>query len=168
MLAIERGSAADLDSLEPLWLAIHRAHAASMPELAPYVGDDESWSARRALYESLLAKPDTCLLLARVDGELIGYVLAHVMSGEDSWTPDTWRTGERIAEIESLGVLPAQRGAGIGSALMDGVDAELESLGVDDVIVGVLPGNAGGTGSQARPGDRPSSPGRRGWRGRPA
>ncbi|MGZ4202190.1 MAG: N-acetyltransferase family protein [Thermoleophilaceae bacterium] len=156
MLAIERGSAADLDSLEPLWLPIHRAHAASMPELAPYVGDDESWSARRALYESLLAKPDTCLLLARVDGELIGYVLAHVMSGEDSWTPDTWRTGERIAEVESLGVLPAHRGSGIGSALMDAVDAALAALGVDDVIVGVLPGNTGAVELYRRRGFRPT------------
>jgi ribosomal protein S18 acetylase RimI-like enzyme len=156
MLSIDRGSAADLDSLRPLWLAIHHAHAASMPELAPYVSDDESWGARRALYQSILAKPDTILLLAREDGELVGYALTHVLSGEDTWTPDTWRTGERIAELESLGVLPAQRGSGIGSALLDAVDAELEALGVDDVIVGVLPGNVGAVELYRRRGFRPT------------
>jgi hypothetical protein len=43
---------------------VHHAHAASMPELAPYVSDAETWSERRALYVSLFDKPDTLLLLA--------------------------------------------------------------------------------------------------------
>ena len=36
-LEITRGSVDDIDSLEPLWVAVHHAHQAAMPELAPYV-----------------------------------------------------------------------------------------------------------------------------------
>ena len=77
-LSIVTGSIEDIDSLEPLWVAVHHAHAASMPELAPYVSDAETWAHERPLYEALLAKPDTLLLLARDGDELVGYALAHV------------------------------------------------------------------------------------------
>jgi hypothetical protein len=33
---ITRGSAADIPSLEPLWVIVYHAHTASMPELGPY------------------------------------------------------------------------------------------------------------------------------------
>jgi ribosomal protein S18 acetylase RimI-like enzyme len=153
---IVKGSAADLPSLEPLWVAVHHAHAESMPELAPYVSDAETWAERRALYAEVLRKPDTVLLLAR-DGEaLIGYALSHVLPVEDTWIADTWRTGVRIAEIESLSVLPEHRGQGIGTALMDALDRELEALGVDDVIVGALAGNEEALRLYRRRGFRPT------------
>jgi hypothetical protein len=75
---IVRGSAEDLDSLEALWVAVHHAHVASMPELAPYVSDAETWAERRALYATLLAKPDTVLLLA--------------LEGEESEAPSSTRS----------------------------------------------------------------------------
>jgi hypothetical protein len=40
---------------------VHHQHAETMPELAPYVSDAETWAIRRQLYEELLAKPDTVL-----------------------------------------------------------------------------------------------------------
>jgi hypothetical protein len=63
-------TADDLNLVEPLWIAVHHQHAETMPELAPFVGDDETWAVRKELYEELyeelLAKPDTLLLLAFV------------------------------------------------------------------------------------------------------
>ena len=58
------GGVDDLDLVGPLWVAVHHRHGESMPELAPYVDDAETWRARRKLYEELLTKPDTLLLLA--------------------------------------------------------------------------------------------------------
>jgi ribosomal protein S18 acetylase RimI-like enzyme len=138
---IRRGSPADLELLAPLWVAVHHQHIASMPELAPYVDDEETWSKRRELYLELLAKPDTILLIATVGDEAIGYGLAHVMDVDETWIADTWQTGRRIGEIESVSVLPAHRGGGLGSQLLDELERQLAVAGVDDLILGVLPGN---------------------------
>jgi ribosomal protein S18 acetylase RimI-like enzyme len=149
-------TAADLHLVEPLWIAVHHRHAETMPELAPFVGDDESWAVREPLYEELLAKPDTLMLLAFDGSAAIGYGLAHVMAVEDSWIPDTWQTGQRIGEIESLSVLPEYRGSGLGSVLLDRLEAHLRALGARDLILGVLPGNDDAIRLYQRRGYRPT------------
>ena len=155
-LSVVKGSIDDVDSLEPLWVAVHHAHAASMPELAPYVSDAETWTHERPLYLALLAKPDTLLLLARDGHELVGYALAHVSPVDETWIPDTWQTGPRIGELESIGVVAQRRGEGIGSALMDAVERELAARGLDDLILGVLPGNVDAIRLYERRGFRPT------------
>lgn len=139
---LRTGRAEDLGLVEPLWVAVHHRHSETMPELAPYVTDAETWSARRALYEELLAKPDTLLLLALVGDEPVGYGLTHVLPVEGSWIEDTWRTGDRIGEIESLSVLPEYRGSGLGSLLLEQLESHLHERGVNDLILGALAGNA--------------------------
>jgi len=116
-LRIVEGSAQDIPALEPLWVAVHHVHEASMPELAPYVTDSETWAERRALYESVFEKPDTVLLLAFDGEELVGYALSHLLELEETWIGDTWRTGQRIAELESLAVRESHRGQGIVGAV---------------------------------------------------
>ena len=155
-LRIVRGTIADVDSLEPLWVAVHHAHAASMPELAPYVSDAETWAQERPIYVALPGKPETVLLLAREGDELVGYALAHVTAVQDTWIPGTWQTRSRIGELESLGVVEGRRREGIGSALMDAVERELAALGVDDLILGVLPVNEGARRLYERRGFRPT------------
>jgi ribosomal protein S18 acetylase RimI-like enzyme len=153
---IRRGGPEDLDRLEPLWVSVHHRHAESMPELAPYVDDATTWAERRALYAELLAKPDTILLLAAADDALIGYGLAHVMPTGETWIPDTWVTGLRIGEIESLAVLPEYRGHGLGTELLDRLERELRAQGVADLVLGVLPGNDGAIRMYERRGYRPT------------
>ena len=118
--------------------------------------DGQTWAARSALYAELLAKPDTVLLLAYCDDELIGYGLAHVMPTPQTWVADTWRTGARIGEIESLAVLPGHRGQGIGSRLLAALETALDELGVPDRILGVLPGNTDALRLYQRHGYRPT------------
>jgi ribosomal protein S18 acetylase RimI-like enzyme len=149
-------TAADLHLVEPLWIAVHHRHTESMPELAPFVSDDESWAVRKELYEELLAKPDTLLLLAFDGAAAIGYGLAHVMELEDSWIPDTWQTGRRIGEVESLSVLPQYRGSGLGTVLLDRLEAHLRDRGARDLILGVLPGNDDAIRLYQRRGYRPT------------
>jgi len=153
---LRRGSAADLGALEPLWVGVHHRHAEAMPELGPYVDDRRTWAERSALYAGLLAKPDTFLLLAEFDGTLAGYGLAHVMPAGETWAADTWATGERIGEIESLAVLPSRRGLGIGTQLLTALERELHAVGVDDLILGVLPGNEAAIRLYQRHGYRPT------------
>ena len=153
---IHRGGPDDLPRLEPLWVSVHHRHAESMPELAPYVDDATTWAARRALYAELLAKPDTILLLASAGDTLVGYGLAHVMPAEETWAADTWVTGARIGEIESLAVLPEHRGRGLGSELLDRLERALRAQGVTDLVLGLLPGNDSAARLYERRGYRPT------------
>jgi ribosomal protein S18 acetylase RimI-like enzyme len=127
-----------------------------MPELAPYVDDATTWAVRRALYEELLGKPDTVLLLATAGEALVAYGLAHVMNAAETWAADTWVTGPRIGEIESVAVLPDQRGRGLGTALLDRLDDELRLQGVTDLVIGLLAGNAAAARLYERRGYRPT------------
>ena len=154
-VSIRRGSRTDLDRLEPLWVSVHHRHREAMPELAPYVSDAQTWAVRRAHYAELFDRPGTVLLLASVDDELVGYGLAYVMDA-DAWVADTWATGARIGEIESLAVQPAHRGRGIGSRLLDGLTRELTAAGVEDLVLGVLPGNTAAIRLYERHGYRPT------------
>src|SRR5829696_5235160 len=127
-----------------------------MPELAPYASDAETWAVRGALYAELLAKPGTVLLLATAGDEPIGYGLAHVMPVEVTWVADTWVTGPLIGEIESLAVLPEHRGRGLGSELLDRLEAELRAGGVTDLVIGALAGNVDAMRLYERRGYRPT------------
>ena len=151
-----RGSLADLPLLEPLWVSVHHHHAEVMPDLAPYVDDRQTWAVRSELYADLLAKPDTVLLLASADGAVIGYGLAHVSPASGTWVADTWQTGDRVGEIESLAVQPGYRGQGIGSRLLTALTAELATAGMRDLVLGVLPGNDAAIRLYQRQGFRPT------------
>lgn len=157
-ITVREGTMADLDALAPLWQAVHRHHAASMPELAPYVTDAETWAARRALYAELLATPGTTLLLAHAGdpAELVAYAMSHVFDRPGSWLDDTWVTGARIGEIESLAVRADHRGAGLGSLLLGRLEDRLGEQGVEDVVIGLLPGNEGARRLYERRGYRPT------------
>ena len=128
-----------LDELEPLWLALFDHHATVRSSDVPIIERALSWPRRRALYERLLATPDAFVLLARRAGRPVGYVLAHIHAdGPD----DTWPTGSRIGEIESLAVLPGDRGAGLGTLLLDVAEERLAAAGAHDLRLVVLAGNA--------------------------
>jgi ribosomal protein S18 acetylase RimI-like enzyme len=64
-----------------------------------------------------------------------------VLPVDGTWIPDTWVTGSRIGEIESLSVLPEYRGSGLGSELLRRLEDHLHERGVEDLILGALAGN---------------------------
>jgi ribosomal protein S18 acetylase RimI-like enzyme len=154
-LRIERGTRDDVPSLQRLWLELHAHHQRVAPRLGPFASDDDSWAVRRASYEQWLAE-EGFLLLARANDELVGYAMVaiHDPAGPE-WT-DTWVVGERIAEVETLVVDPATRGVGIGSALLDAVEAEVGRRGIADMAIGVVPGNDGAQRLYERRGFRPA------------
>jgi ribosomal protein S18 acetylase RimI-like enzyme len=153
---VRDGGAGDLGRLRPLWLAVHDRHQRSMPELAPYAADDVSWRERRGVYERLFATYEPVLLLAQDGDRLVGYGLGYAMPAADSWLADTWVTGERIGEIESLGVLPEYRGRGIGTRLLQQLQDRLREQGAADLVLGVLPGNTDAVRLYERFGYRPT------------
>jgi ribosomal protein S18 acetylase RimI-like enzyme len=131
-------ASAELDALEPLWIALHRHHRTVVPSAAMLVDDDSvSWSRRHALYRSWMATGDALVLVARRGGALVGYAVAHLQDGPD----DTFAVGARYAELYSLSVAPAARGGGVGTALMDTLDEQLAELRIVDLSVGVMAAN---------------------------
>ncbi len=127
----------ELPALEPLWRSLHAHHrrVAQVPVLAD---DDLSWQRRSDWYRGMLTAGEAFLLLARDGAEAVGYAFVHIRPGDD----DTWPVGGQMAELVSLAVTPKRRGGGVGTALMDAVDAELARRGIVDLEVAVMAGNA--------------------------
>ena len=92
---------------------------------------EQSWPIeRKEMLETLAG--DAFALVARRDGDVAGYVFVAV-EGPDP----VWYTGDIHAELRHLSVADGARGNGVGTALLDAMDAELERRGVEDVEIGV-------------------------------
>ena len=154
-VTVSFGTPADVERLEPLWLGLHRIHQEAGPELAPYVDGQTSWRRRR-LCEHCLAQPDSFLLLVERGALLIGYVLVVVEPDGDVLWCDTWLVGEKVAELETMYLVPEERGRGLGGILLDIVDAELERRGIADLVIGAVPGNLAALRLYERRGFKPS------------
>lgn len=76
-------------------------------------------------------------MLARVGGALVGYALVSIHEGAD----DSWPTGDRYAEVETLVVALSWRGHGVGTQLLDMVDEELKRLDITALAIAVVDGN---------------------------
>ena len=154
---ITRAGAEALDRLRPLWLHLHHHHQRVGGErLGPYVDDDASWAARRELYAGFFAAGGFAML-AEQDGALAGYAMVAVKTSAETELDDTWVSGSRVAEIETLVVAPEARGGGVGSALLDAVDAELAAAGIEDVLIAAFVTNLDAIRLYERRGFRPAS-----------
>jgi ribosomal protein S18 acetylase RimI-like enzyme len=142
MAEVQLGGVEDIDSLRDLWLELHHHHAEVAPRSGPFVDDESSWRVRAGSYRDWLSDPRSFVLLARDGERLVGYALVRVFeSGDD--LRDAWVVPDVIAELETLVVTAGARGDGIGGRLLDAMDAELERRGVEEVQVGLIPGNDG-------------------------
>jgi ribosomal protein S18 acetylase RimI-like enzyme len=126
-----------LDELRELYLALHRHHVETS-RVGGLVTDGEvSWARRRATYAEWLAADEALILVALDDGGPKAYAVTHLLEGPD----DTFAVGDRYAELYSLSVLPGSRSAGLGSQLLDALDARLARLGIADLFVSVMADN---------------------------
>ena len=141
-IEIERAGLEDVETLRELWLELHHHHAEVAPQSGEFVDDESSWRVRSDSYREWLADPRSFALVARRAGRLVGYALVRVFeSGAD--LRDAWVVPEVIAELETLVVTSEARGAGLGNRLLDEVDSELARQGIEELQVGLIPGNDG-------------------------
>lgn len=136
---IRRAGPAEVPLLRPLWESLHDHHVEVAPhlqELGPVRTAADSWNVRAQLYEEWLAEPDAFVMLAEQGGRPVGYALVHMRGEEESWS-----TGARIAELETLAVLPGDRGLGTGTLLIRAVYEELRHIGVSQLGVSVIATN---------------------------
>jgi ribosomal protein S18 acetylase RimI-like enzyme len=132
------GGAELIDGLEELWLALFEHHRRGLPDL-PYHRPETSWRIRRSEYLRWLAHPLAFVLVAYAGSTPVGYAMVEIVDGPE----DTWVTGDRIAELQTLSLAPEWRGRGLGTTLLDRVDAELAARGVRDLMLAVVAGNDG-------------------------
>ena len=90
-----------------------------------------------AAFERLQRDPNILLVVAE-DGEgLAGYAMVRIHEGPD----DSWALEARYGEVWTILVTERARGRGLGSALLDEVDAVLARRGIRDLMIGVMEGN---------------------------
>jgi ribosomal protein S18 acetylase RimI-like enzyme len=130
-----------LDDLKPVWRALYEHHIALTPHLQERArGFEQAWEARERIdAEHLAREPDSFVVAAREGDRYVGYAFVRVCSGANFAA--SWSASDPLAELAILAVLPDSRGRGIGSALLDAVEARLCELGIDDMIVGVITTN---------------------------
>ena len=122
-----------LGELRELWRSMHRHHRAIGSR--PLVSDEAvAWGLRRAQYARWLQTGAGFILLAERDEAPVGYAVVHLQDGPD----DTFPVGARWAEIYSLSVAPEAQRQGIGTRLLDEVDARLATLDIHNVAIAAM------------------------------
>ena len=130
-LEIRQLDPADIDRVGPLWKAL-LDHVATLPDaIVPIRPFEQSWPLERAQMLDAL-RNDAFVLVARRGEVLVGYAFVRIEDADP-----VWYTGDRYADLAHLCVADGQRANGVGSALLDAVDAELLRRGIDDVQIGV-------------------------------
>jgi ribosomal protein S18 acetylase RimI-like enzyme len=125
-----------LDTLAPLWKSLSAHHAELTPSELPVRSPEEGWPGRRERYREALQE-GAVLFIADRSGEPLGFALARPRSAPESLAVD------RLLEVETVAVLPAARGAGIGSALMDAIEGWAREQRLDHLSVSVRTRNEG-------------------------
>jgi ribosomal protein S18 acetylase RimI-like enzyme len=128
-----------VDALAPLWHSLHHHHQAIAPALGPFVPHDASWEIVRDLLRA--SARDGLLLRAGLPTSPLAMARVSVARDDPLWA-DTWATGRDVAEIRLLVVAEGARGTGLGTALLDAIDARLASTGITDQVVGAIAPNA--------------------------
>jgi ribosomal protein S18 acetylase RimI-like enzyme len=126
-----------IDELGPLWLQLHHHHE-RVSRVQPFVDDETSWAVRRRGYVEIFETGGFALVAEDDDG-LAGYAMVRIHEGGD----ESWALQDRWAEVWTLVVDETRRGGGLGTALLDAVDAELARRGITDLMIGVMEGNDG-------------------------
>jgi GNAT superfamily N-acetyltransferase len=77
-------------------------------------------------------------MIAERDGRAVGYAMLTAGPGAA-----TWDLGDTVVELETLSVLPEERGSGVGAALMDASREWARERGVRTINVGLAHTNVG-------------------------
>ena len=122
-----------IPDVKPLWQALyehHRGIAAGVAGVRPF---EDTWRERRGQYQGWLeGGAEATLLLAERDDRAVGYAMLTLGPGAA-----TWDLGDKVAEIETLSVLPDERGSGVGAALMKACRHWAHKRGATAIAVGL-------------------------------
>ncbi len=130
------------EDLKPLWRALYDHQTGVSPHLRDReVPFERAWEYRRGLEREWLGAGSQSFVLAAQDGgaRYVGYAFVRIVSGEGFAA--SWNASRPLAELMTLVVAPEARGQGVGSKLLDAVEARLRELGIADMAIGVISTN---------------------------
>lgn len=134
-ITIRRAAAADLPALCQLAETLARQHAGYDP--GRYQTPVDVATAYAELFSAHIDQPESVLMVADWDGEVVGYVFGAIEP------PSLVELAGRVGWIHDLYVSPTARGRGAGSDLLDTALTRLRSLGCPGgVLLGVAAQNA--------------------------
>ncbi len=105
-----RAGRRDLESIEPLWLALRQQEAKLDARLVIAAGAER---VARSHWEVILADRTTAIFVADDQGELVGFLHAEIRRNEPAYR------SERFGEIVDLFVSEPHRSRGIGARLLE-------------------------------------------------
>ena len=123
--------------LKPLWIALHQHHVAVAPDLGVPRSHEDSWQRRRHVYQTWFKDPRTFVILAKDGDQAVGYAYTRFRKTDS----ETWHVIEELAELETLVVLPAYQGQGLGQRLVDNVVTEVKAQGCKQLGLSVIAAN---------------------------
>lgn len=123
-VVVEVATAADVEALVELNRGVQDLHVAGEPaEFLPFDGGTEP--GVRDELAALVAAKDHLVLVARSDGDPVGYLVAQRVERPAS----PYCPAVTFHYVHQIGVRPSSRGAGIGRALLDTVEDEARACG---------------------------------------
>ena len=135
--------------LAELWESLGDHHS-TLDDVPAVRAAADRWERRQRQYREWLADGSGRLFIAERDGRALGYLMLTIGDG-----PATWEVGDRVAEIETMAVLPGERAGGVGTALIEAALAAAEAAGLATIAVGVVHSNAAAIRFYERAGFRP-------------
>ncbi|MFC6753829.1 GNAT family N-acetyltransferase [Halorubrum tibetense] len=137
---LRAATADDVESIRDVALASLTASYGHAVDEGVLAGAVENWYGAADVGDDI-ADPDTVCPVAVVDGGVVAFAESYVVDRR-----------ERVGEIDWLHVHPDHRDSGIGSALLERVEAELRERDVDSIEGKVLVDNEAGTAFYEREG----------------
>ncbi|MGD9316543.1 MAG: GNAT family N-acetyltransferase [Anaerolineae bacterium] len=134
-VTIEPANPADFDPVGRVFAEENRFHAELLPELFQVAEPimTPEW------FEAVLSNPGQALLVARVDGQVVGALLLQEMTNPD----DSIYRPRRYLYVDELVVAHALRCRGIGRALMDAAANWALERGIEEIELNVWERNLG-------------------------
>jgi ribosomal protein S18 acetylase RimI-like enzyme len=113
-LVVRRAQLTDVPSLGELWQELAEIHASFAPEWEIVPGAAAMW---RAHASQMLGQVDRCVLVAELDGTLVGFIIGQITSN-----PPTFRV-KRTGHVNDAIVTSSVRRRGVGEALFEALQS---------------------------------------------
>lgn len=134
MVMIRRATMDDLHDIQSLNAALCAKERAEFD--AAIIADYPFSAVGKMYYEQRIAAATGCMLVALIDGAIVGYLCGGLIKGE------SYRALPMIAELENMFVLEEHRSRGVGGELCDAFFAWCKKQGVNKVKVSASAQNA--------------------------